>query len=291
MFGILAALGTALVQGAIAKKGQDKAISATQAGEAARLDYLQQAMDAYKAQSDKILAVGKEASQRAIEIQKSAGEEGRDLIMDMLQLGLNEYAPYKEAGLEALDTLRKDVSVPLGESPFYKWQQQQGQKAIDMAFAARGGFGSGAAVQAQSAFQQELGGKEVAVRREQLNKLAQYGYGAAEATAGLEQRAGEAGAAIASDTARGIAGTLSQEAINEQNVFGKLGEYQATLLGNMGAVKQQSAESQGQIRANTYNAYLSAIGGIPSSVLNYQDLYSKDQTKKKSSLIPASPIG
>lgn len=275
-FSALVTLGTSIYGAFAAGEAEEDAIAATEAGKNKRIDYMQQALDAYEANMDKVLNTSREATDEAMGMVGEAGDKSRDLILEMMEKGIEEYAPYKEAGLEALGEIRKDVARPLGESPFYKFQQEQGQKAIDMAFAARGGFGSGAAVEAKADFQMGLGAQEVDKRRAQLNKLAQYGYDASGKTAGLQQRAGEQAAGIGLDTDLAMVDLAQQQGINEANVFGKLGQFQAGQLNQMGLVEQGADESKGQIRADTWGSYADIAANAPTNLVTYDYLQNNN---------------
>jgi hypothetical protein len=151
-----------------------------------------------------------------------------------------DFAPYREAGTNALTTLQGDINTPVSAAevmsdPGYQFGMQQGQQGLDRKFAAMGGRASGAALKAATRYATDYAasGYGAAYQRKQdrLNRLA--------AIAGIGQTStGQSG--------MNGAGSSQSSAISN-------------LISAQGNAAGASQMAQGNIWGNTINQ-LGAIG-------------------------------
>lgn len=107
--------------------------------------------------------VGAIASNDAASAQADATEYGADIQYKMYQQGRKDQAPWREAGAKALGTLQEKIAAGPGvftESPNYKFNVEEGQKAIERATAARGGVGGGRMAREMTRYSQGLASNE-----------------------------------------------------------------------------------------------------------------------------------
>lgn len=135
-----------------------------------------------------------DAETTAIFQTKAAETKAVGAIGDALQNSLEYFTPYIEAGKKGLslfDTIESDVTL----SPLFKLQQEEGEKAIDRAFAKRGLRGSGANIKALKDFNEELTATETERQYQRIFErgklLSDYGFGASQLAAGAEMAAGK----------------------------------------------------------------------------------------------------
>ena len=124
----------------------------------------------------------------------------------------SDYAPWREAGKNALQQLTESMRMPVTSAdvmsdPGYAFGQQQGQLALDRKAAAAGGRVSGAALKSASRFATDYAttGYNSAYQRRQdsLNRLASI--------AGLGQTATAGSAAAGTSAANAISGALQSQ--------------------------------------------------------------------------------
>ena len=139
-----------------------------------------------------------------------------------------DYAPWREAGENALTTLVGEMNTPttaadVMSDPGYQFGLQQGQQALDRKAAAAGGRISGASLKAASGFAtgQAASGFNAAYQRKQdrLNRL--------QALAGIGQTATGSSAAAGANMANNVTGLISSQGdasaaarMAESNIWG-----------------------------------------------------------------------
>ena len=114
--------------------------------------------------------IGGSAAKSAASTQSAAADRAAELQNQQFQQTREDYAPYREAGYNALAQLQKTAgNVPgafkFGASdyqadPGYAFRLSEGQKALDRQAAARGGLISGGALKAAQRYGQEMGSQE-----------------------------------------------------------------------------------------------------------------------------------
>ena len=130
-------------------------------------------------------AIGSSAAKGAAKTQSAAADRAAELQNEQFQQTRQDYAPYREAGYNALAELQRTAgNVPgafkfgAGDyqaDPGYAFRLSEGQKALDRQAAARGGLISGGALKAAQRYGQEMGSQEFtnAFNRYQTNRANQ----------------------------------------------------------------------------------------------------------------------
>lgn len=152
-------------------------------------------------------AAGKAADAQAASTGKAISEQRRQF-----DLTRADYAPYREAGVNALGQLvgemnRMPTSAEVMSDPGYQFGLDQGQQAISRRIAASGGRVSGQAIKAAARFGTDYAtagyGAAYQRRQDRLNRLA--------ALAGIGQSSTGASAAAGANAANNISGLLSSQ--------------------------------------------------------------------------------
>lgn len=136
--------------------------------------------------------------------------------------------------------------------PLYNWEQQQGEKAINRAFAQRGGYNSSGAINALSDFNQGLGAQATQRKIGNLMSLVNIGTGGATATGNAAMNQGNALAGIQQNLGANQAGLQVQQ-----------GQNQASLYSGLGALPLNAYNAYNQ--ANMYQQPQNAFFSSPSS--------------------------
>jgi len=175
------------------------------------------------------------------EPQKYIGPETRDVTT---------YQPGGESPVDPYFKALEELTFELDpDDPIYKWRQEEGEKAINQALAARGLHDSSYAVNRIGEFNKSLQAEEVN-RQYQQNYLREYGkltdlynmtYGKYMDLINL----GSSAAAGSASQAQSAGGQLSQA------------------YGMAGAAQAQNALTQGNIQANTW----ANLGAAPANAL------------------------
>lgn len=179
--------------------------------------------------------LGSEASEDAAQAQASAAKSSTALQKYMYETSREDYAPWREAGANAVNELYTKVSAGPGvysESPGYDFRLAEGQKAIERSAAARGNVLSAATLKALDRYSQDYASSDYD------NFLARYyqsltpyqslaglgqtatagtttaGINAANQISAAQQNAGNAQAAGYINRANAITGAMSSASNN-----------------------------------------------------------------------------
>jgi hypothetical protein len=188
-------------------------------------------------------AVGAASSRRAAKAQSRAADQAADLQREQFERQMELQAPFREAGLRALNKLEgASEYTPFGMEQFqadpgYAFRFDQGQKALERSAAARGGLISGNTGGALQQFGQGLASQEYqnAFNRYQAERQARLGP--------LQSLAG-----------------VGQTSIN---ALGQAGQNYASGMG-------EAIGAGGQARASGYMGAANALGGGVGQYMNYQ---------------------
>ena len=137
------------------------------------------------------------AAERAAQMQNDATMQS--LAEQKRQFGIsqNNMAPWMRAGQGALAEQQSLMGLggdseaslrSLTTSPGYQFRLQQGQRGLDAGLAARGGMGSGKAMNAATEYGQNYASNEYNNRLSQLSGLSSGGYQAASGMGGMGQQ-------------------------------------------------------------------------------------------------------
>lgn len=165
------------------------------------------------------------AGNKAAKAQKNAAATQAQIAADQVAEERRQYdqtradfAPYRETGYKALDTLASlygvgsktiDPTAALEATPGYKFQMEQGLKAIDRSNSARGALASGGADKARIRYAEGIAASNYDTFANRLAALAGVGQSATGSTAA----AGEA-AVNGIGSARSMAGNAAMAAGN-----------------------------------------------------------------------------
>lgn len=207
-----------------------------------------------------------EAMSQAGDIQMSAAQTMMDALLTAVREGISyqeaaeqrareDVAPWREAGVTALDEIGRMLKAGPGEfteSPGYQFRLGEGVKALDRSAASRGNVLSGAQQKGVTRFGQDYATNEYDnfLRRyyEKMNPhftLAGYGSGAAGTSAGNAMTTGTTGASnllTGTNAAYGpMLDAMNSQAGNVMNLFN---------------YNQQNAQQAGGLIANVLANYL-----------------------------------
>jgi hypothetical protein len=151
-------------------------------------------------------------ARKAANEQKKGIEAGKADINTAFDKAQTYQDPYVDAGKQAIGQLsdgtkaggdfnRSFTMADFQADPGYEFRQQQGQRAVDMGAAARGGVLSGAALKGEQKFGQDLAANEyqsaytrfnndINSRFNRLSSVAQMGQHAADISTNSEQTRG-----------------------------------------------------------------------------------------------------
>ena len=111
--------------------------------------------------------VGANASSKAAKTQAASADRAADLEREMFERNIELNAPFREAGVTALNKLVPLATeyTPFGTDQFqadpgYSFRMSEGMKGLERSAAARGGLLSGATLKGIQRFGQDLGSQE-----------------------------------------------------------------------------------------------------------------------------------
>ena len=198
-------------------------------------------------------ALGASASRSAAKTQAGAANRAADLQQQQFERQVELQAPFREAGLRALNKLEGAADyTPFSMNAFqadpgYAFRLSEGQKALERSAAARGGLMSGATGKALTRFGQDFGSQEYtnafnryqAEREARLNPL--------QSLAGVGQ--------TASNRLRDTAGTFGR------SVGGMYMDQGSNTANALLAAQQARSSSYGQL-GSALGKYLGGAGGF-----------------------------
>jgi hypothetical protein len=185
-------------------------------------------------------AIGDARDQQQQSTDAAIGEQRRQF-----DLTRGDYAPYREAGVNALGQLQTEMGrMPTAEEvmsdPGYQFGLQQGQLGLDRKAAAQGGRVSGAALKAASGYATNYAasgyGAAYQRRQDRLNRLAAIAGIGQSSTAGSAQ-AGQASTGAISNLISGQGNANAAATIGQGNVWGNT-------VNQLGAIGQRWAQQQ-----------------------------------------------
>lgn len=203
------------------------------------------------------------AGSKAAKAQKKAAQTAADASERATQLQVAEsqrqydqsradFAPYRETGYRALDTLaglygvgptKADPTAMLEATPGYQFQREQGLSAIDRQNSARGALNSGGADKARIRYASGLAASNYDSFVNRLAALAGVGQSATGSTAAAGQAASNA-----------ITGAYGTNGANQANAATAAGAATASSYANMASAVNGTA-------SNLASLYLYQNGG------------------------------
>jgi hypothetical protein len=233
--------------------------------------------------------IGGSAAKSAASTQSAAADRAAELQNQQFQQTREDYAPYREAGYNALAQLQRTAgNVPgafkFGASdyqadPGYAFRLSEGQKALDRQAAARGGLISGGALKAAQRYGQEMGSKEFqnaynraftgygteVARENQLYNRQAALAGIGQTATGQVAQAGQNYANTAGNLMTGGAAAQAAGQVGMANaITGGLGTYLNYSQGNAltNALRGYGGTSNASAVTNPYFAPGAGTGGI-----------------------------
>jgi hypothetical protein len=158
------------------------------------------------------------AANRAIGAQTNATNSANALQKYMYDTTRGDYAPYRQAGTQAVGQLQNLLQNPgsITNDPGYQFGLNQGQTAIDHSAASRGGLYSGATLKALERYGQDYGGTKLNDAYNRYAGVAQLG---ATGTAGTAQAGSNYANQVGNNTT-GLGNAQAGNALYSGNVFG-----------------------------------------------------------------------
>ena len=231
-------------------------------------------------------AIGSSAAKGAAKTQAAAADRAAELQNEQFQQTRQDYAPYREAGYNALANLQRTAgNVPgafkfgAGDyqaDPGYAFRLSEGQKALDRQAAARGGLISGGALKAAQRYGQEMGsqefqnaynraftgyGTEVARENQLYNRQAALA-GIGQTATGQVAQAGQNYANTAGNLITGGAAAQAAGQVGQANaITGGLGTYLNYSQGNA-LTNALRGGGYGSNYAAVSNPYFTPMGGV-----------------------------
>lgn len=186
--------------------------------------------------------LGASASRSAAKTQAASADRAAQLERDMFERNVELNAPFREAGINALNKL-----VPLTDyqnfgmeqfqqDPGYAFRMSEGMKGLERSAAARGGLLSGSTLKGIQRFGQDLASQEY------QNAFNRYGIERDRRLGPLQSLAGVG-----------------------QTTSAQLGAAGTQMAGNVG----QALGAAGQARASGYMGTANALSGGVSQYMNY----------------------
>jgi hypothetical protein len=187
--------------------------------------------------------IGASASSKAAKTQAAAAGQASDLEREMFERNIELNAPFREAGITALNKLTPLATeyTPFGmqqfqQDPGYAFRMSEGMKGLERSAAARGGLLSGGTLKGIQRFGQDLASQEY------QNAFNRYGIERERRLNPLQSLAG-------------VGQTTSQQ----------LGAAGTQMAGNVGNLMTGGAAA----RASGYVGGANALTGALSTGLNY----------------------
>ena len=122
-------------------------------------------------------------------------EDIQNMLAQQSQLAQNQFAPYSQAGQQALQNLQAPSLEALQNDPGYQFRLQQGNQALERSLAAQGLGNSGLALKSAQEYGQGLADQTYNDFYNRQFGLAQQGFGAASGLGSLYTNLGNVQAA------------------------------------------------------------------------------------------------
>lgn len=172
--------------------------------------------------------ISSRGAKKAAETSSSGGVEATAEQRRQFDLTRQDFAPYRETGVNALKQLEAEINQPVSaqdvmSDPGYQFGLQQGQQALDRKIAAMGGRVSGAAIKAAGRFGTDYAssGFNAAYQRRQdrLNRLAALA-GVGQSATGSSAAAGAQSSNAISSLLQNRANTQAASQLAQSNIWG-----------------------------------------------------------------------
>ena len=160
--------------------------------------------------------MGKSAAKKQAEAIRIAQEKAKGAVEKYNDKAAGELRSFRERGdtagglLADLLTGRVDPDSVIKASSLFKFQEQEGSKAINRELKARGLYGSGAGLESLRKFENQLVGEEGQRQYDRLFQLSEQGRVAGAQIAGLDAQAGSSIANIELQGGMARGGALAQ---------------------------------------------------------------------------------
>jgi len=225
-------------------------------------------------------ALGAVSSRSAAKTQASAAGQAADLQRDQFERQVELQAPFREAGVRALNKLEAASDyTPFGMNQFqadpgYAFRMSEGMKGLERSAAARGGLLSGGTLKGIQRYGQDLGSQEYqnAFNRYQTERNARLNP--LQSLAGVGQTStnqlGAAGQSMASGVGEALGAGAQARASGYMGMANAIGGGVGQYL-NYGQQQQQNSLLQQALSRPT--GYSPTAAPAPS--VGYQDPYAQ----------------
>lgn len=172
--------------------------------------------------------IGSQSAKSAAKTSAAGTQAGIDEQRRQFDLTREDFAPYRQAGVNALTQLQTDINAPTTAAdvmadPGYQFGMQQGQQALDRKIAAMGGRVSGASLKAAARFGTDYGstGYGAAYQRKQdrLNRLASIA-GIGQTSTANSAQSGQNSTNAITNLVQGGANTQAAAGMAQANIWG-----------------------------------------------------------------------
>tara|TARA_Y100000034_G_scaffold96155_1_gene117004 strand:- start:1134 stop:1766 length:633 start_codon:yes stop_codon:yes gene_type:complete len=176
------------------------------------------------------------AAKSAARAQLQGQREALEAQEKIFERQLEAQRPFREVGEKAVGILSEEISKPIEATEGFRFRQEESERALNRALAARGLFNSGEAVRQSLGLTQRLAGQELG-RRDQLLGSA-LGFGRQAANLGTQ-------------TLAGFGDVQSQLSLQRGRVLGqeaqRRGDIQSSLFSNLSALPIQGLGAGSQL--------------------------------------------
>jgi len=165
------------------------------------------------------------AASKASKSSAAASAYATDVQNQQYQQTRSDYAPYRDAGYNALAQMQspeyyKDFEYSdMTADPGYSFRLSEGQKQIEQSAAAKGGLQSGSALKAAATYGQEMGSQEYGNAYNRYMQSRTQNYNQLASLAGLGQTANSATSTAGSNYANSVSNIATTNAANQGNSY------------------------------------------------------------------------
>lgn len=228
-----------------------------------------------------------QSADKAMKLQNDMYQQSMQYNNDMYQQSREDFAPYQEAGTNALTKLTELTNAPqdiptdysykdfnFQEDPGYQFRLAEGEKALNRAAASRGNYDSGATLKALTRYGSDYASNEYSAAKDRYNTDRNFDYGVfsdiwnrkaanrADQTNNLNNLV-----SVGSGTAGNLATLNSNIANSNANLNSNLANNNSDLLTGQG-----NALAAGKI--GSANAWQEGLGNAANSIQDYFTLKS-----------------